>query len=233
MQRRCLFFLVLVMILNVFTACSKEEKEVEKKDSFVVENTDVHKNNKTSTEEETEPEVYDIPSEFVKDENIISIGDVVDAVGLVDESEKISYQIIDFEVSKELGNRKQETLADFVEVDTDGKLLSDESFVFVKINIQNNSDYVVNVCRSVGNVMGRDADNMVWQLGENVYIDECWKGGEPNQEIYCDLAPGEKIESEVGYLVPDEYLESDKYVLLYEIPMEESKYIKLDNTNGD
>lgn len=173
---------------------------------------------------------YEDPA-YTVEENLVLMDEVVEMDGF-------TYQIIDFEVTKEFGDRNRETFVDYLDdvTDADNNLTGDQSYVFVTLSIQNNTDKEVEAMRAPGVVVGIDSDWEVIPLSADpVYIEELWTGGEEAMGYFYKFQPGESVTCESGYLVNDADLKVPGRTLTYEIKNTddyadlENKFIQLEN----
>lgn len=126
----------------------------------------------------------------------------------------ITYQLLSYEQTKEFGNRNPDTLSEIVDVDSDGNLTDDATYVFVTLRITNETESAITVART-GSIIAIEPDMEIKFLcAEAVYVDEYWTGGSPSSVFFYELAGGESITCEVGYQVPDDAIEN--HTLYYE-----------------
>ena len=152
-----------------------------------------------------------VDSSYTTSENLYAISDVVKMNG-------ISYQIHSFEKTKKFGDRNKDTLVDYLgdRIDADNNLVSDESYVFITMTITNETEEEVEVYRCPGYVVSIDENMEVLQVGECVYMDEYWHGGDASSIYAYSLKPGESVTSEFADIVCDAYLEGKG--MYYDIP---------------
>lgn len=166
-----------------------------------------------------------------KEKNICSMNDTVSKDG-------ISYKIKKVEITKSFGTRNEETLQkDLLEnVDKNNNLVGDETYVFITMTITNNNKEKKQISRTPGIIVTIDDDMEICEVagGDDVYIDEYWNGGDPDNVYAYELEAGESVTSEFAGVVHDKDIQMKGRKLYYGIKHSDSlddpknKYIKLE-----
>ena len=142
---------------------------------------------------------------YTTDEHIIPMSESVTVDG-------ITYQVLACEVTSEFGNRKLENLNYFFEdegIDDSGNLLKDNCYIFLTIQFTNTNGYEVEISRNSRGIYFMDEHFIIEDYSlEAVYIDEYWFGGTESEVYHYELAPGESITNEVGWIISDEAVEN-------------------------
>lgn len=121
----------------------------------------------------------------------------------------ISYEILSYEQTKEFGDRNLDTLSDWIDIDSNGNLTDDATYIFVTLRITNNTESTIHINRTQGSIVAIKPDLEIKLLcAEPIYIDEYWTGGNAAEVFFYDLGAGESITCEVGYHIPTVSLES-------------------------
>lgn len=150
----------------------------------------------------------DLPDSFVyiTEENIIPMSESA----LID---GVSCRILDYKLSTEFGNRKQENLNYFYEdggIDEKCNLIDGKSYLFITFEYTNTTDSEIEIIRGSQGVYSIDNRFIIQNYDlDAVYIDEYWQGGSLGKRFHYKLAPGETITSEAGWIVGDDMLNND------------------------
>lgn len=226
MKKKVSIIGILMILTVVCTACTAENSDISRQSGIIIDESETGEDEKN--ESDITDAIYDMGISYTRQENLLSMQDTVTIEG-------ISYKVLSYEKTKQFGERNKETLADYLEeIDTGGNLTGIETYVFITLCVTNETDQPVEICRVPGNIMGIESDLEVLQLGDPVYIDEYWTGGDPTSVYFYMLNPGESIISESGYIVNDDDVEGKS--LYYEIPHSsdmadlENKFIKLEES---
>ena len=123
----------------------------------------------------------------------------------------VTCQILDCIKTSEFGDRKLENLNYFYEdggIDDKGNLINGGYYFFITFQYTNTTDSEVKISRGSRGIYTLDDRFIVRDYAiSDVYIDEYWNGGAPNEVYQYMLAPGESITSEVGFIVTSEEAE--------------------------
>ncbi len=137
-------------------------------------------------------------------------------VSEIPDDDGVAWELLNCEVTKEFGERNMENLNYFWDdngIDSNGNLVKDCSYIFLSLQYTNTTDSKVKIFRPGKGIYFLDANNIFCDRSETNYIDVHWTGGTVSEVLFYELAPGETITSEVGYIVEDGTLE--KYDKIY------------------
>lgn len=117
----------------------------------------------------------------------------------------IEYLVLKCEVTSEFGERNLDNLNYFYDdggIDDKGNLINDNRYVFLTIQYTNTTDTTIEVLRNEKGIYFLDEHFIIDDLTiDAVYIDEKKLDGQANESYYYNLAPGETITSEMGWIV--------------------------------
>ena len=133
----------------------------------------------------------------------------VDDVVLYDE---IAYKINNAKITQSLDNRDKDKVNYLTdEVDEQGNLLGDNQFVWIQLEVENQSNEAKEIVLNSNTFYNITEENKTVEASaEAVYISQIEEGRQPNQSFHCLLQPQEKRELEIGYIL-FENLEGDLY----------------------
>lgn len=211
-KRSKLLICVVLFSTIIFSGCGRDTLIQNSKQGIIQDDSTESDSTNTVTAKVNPSDIEYTDPCYTKEENIHSINDVVSMNG-------ISYQIVSFEKTKIFGDRNKETLADWLgdRVDKDNNFVGDESYVFITMTITNNTEETVEIYRCPGTVMSIDETMEVLQLGECIYMDEYWYGGDPSSVFAYSLKPGGSVTSEFADMVNDSDVNVEGRKLYYEI----------------
>lgn len=133
---------------------------------------------------------------YLQDQNILERSDTALANG-------ISHAVLDMECTQAFGSRKLENLSDWIAVDANGNLTTEESYLFMTIQFTNTTDRPVEIYRNQGGIYAISSEKEILEYSSAaVYYDEPWNKGEEGEVFHWVLEPGESITSEIGWLLP-------------------------------
>lgn len=202
MTKQSLFLIIIAAALTACCGCASSEEELQdlRLEGGLIKDTDTESMDRkqeilsSQFDLEPDPDVITIPPSYTTEDNIVSFGESTDING-------ISYTPLSYEITREFGNREfDDRLADWVARDDQGNLTTEgETYVFVTLNITNNTAESAIIARHLGQPYYLDSDLQVYRTGEIAYIDEWWTGGSLSEFAFWELAAGESITCEVGY----------------------------------
>lgn len=137
---------------------------------------------------------YEDEATYTESKNMLKSTDTATVNG-------ISYSVSNIEHTQKFGSRKPENLADWLNVDGEGNLSGNDSYIFLTIHFTNTTDKEVEIYRNDGRICFISSDKEVKSASEAVYCDEYWKDGRESEVFHWILGPGESVTSEIGMLI--------------------------------
>lgn len=133
---------------------------------------------------------------YLQDQNMLGRSDTALVNG-------ISHTVLDLECTQAFGSRKLENLSDWIAVDANGNLTTEESYLFMTIQFTNTTDQRVEIYRNQGGIYAISPEKEILEYSSAaIYYDEPWNRGEEGEVFHWVLEPGESITSEIGWLLP-------------------------------
>lgn len=211
-KKIAILLIIFGMVEISVSGCANNTPNIDSQQGILREDSTENDSINTDNSKMNPSDIDYVDASYTNEENIHSIKETVSMNG-------ISYHILSFEKTKTFGNRNSDTLADYLEdkVDEDNNFVGNESYVFITMTITNETDETVEVYRCPGNVMSIDENMEVLQLGECIYMDEYWNGGDPSSVYAYSLKPGESVTSEFADMVNDNDVNVEGRKLYYEI----------------
>lgn len=124
----------------------------------------------------------------------------------------IEYQVLKCEVTSEFGERNLDNLNYFWDdggIDDKGNLINGNRYVFLTIQYTNTTDAQIEISRPEKGIFFLDEHFIIDDYTiDAVYIDEKKLDGPANESYYYNLAPGETITGEIGWIVSKDAIDN-------------------------
>ncbi len=211
MYKRLSVFLSLLLLLAM-VGCSAQSKTAESDGNAQISEPFPLA---ADTEDSGDSEDSGLPSAYIytTENNIYPMSDAVTVGG-------IAYQVLHCEKTQQFGNRDLEHLNYFYNdqgIDDQGNLINDNSYIFATIQYTNTTDSPVEIIRGNKGIYSLNEHMIVdYENIDSTYIDTYWNSGTDSQPHHYELAPGETITSESGWVLDYTMLSPD--ALLYYVP---------------
>lgn len=205
MKRRNIF-LMMLMILNLM-GCTQTKGDIAGNSNQGIikeENKSEEKINNV----EKEPAIYEDEIKKIHDAS------KRDSQAKV-EYENIIYEVKDIEFGKQIGEHEKEAINYWNEqVDSEGNLLGDEQYIWLKLKMVNLLKKKQTVLVNYP-IVSIDSDNTVVETGaEARYIMPEEQEKETNERFHCNLDANEEVEVEIGYIISEENVSAPIYFCL-------------------
>lgn len=177
-------FAVFLLIILI-TGCNNKNMDINNSESI----------NSFENRDNSEPIVYENEIKHVQEENKQDTNTSILYEG-------ITYQIIDVQIGKEVGNHKKEDFTFWTkEVDEEGNLTGFEQYIWVTLNVKNTTNEEKEILVNYP-IVWISSDNVVIEAAsEAIYLYPNQGNRKPQEKFHCILKGGEEKQIEIGYLL--------------------------------
>lgn len=201
MKRRieniCVIVLPFLILPFILTAC---KKNIEQNEISNISTQSFHEEEGKSEDIKKENSSENEVIVYTKNENRVNIGDSF-------EVEEIEYCISEVETSKNTFNTSYESTSYFTnQLDGEGQLPKDKTLILLTISAENISSESQDVNFNKGFCKLSEDNQVIECFSEACIISKSQPDKRPEELFVYTLAPNEKVEVHVGYLVSDEDL---------------------------